>query len=169
MGTCRKQVVLIDPITAIAGATAAFNTIKQGFAIGRDIESMAGDLGRWMGAVSDIKKAEEMNKKPPLFKKLFQSGSVEEEAMQIFMAKKKAEDMRAELKQIISFTRGPSAWEELLKTEADIRKKRQKAIYDQEERRKAFFEAIAIAIGIAAMSGLLFGIIYFIATAKGVV
>ena len=85
---------MIDPITAVATATAAFNTIKSAFAAGRDIEGMAGDLGRWMGAVSDIKKAEEYNKKPPLFKKLFNAGSVEEEAMQIFMAKKKAEDMR---------------------------------------------------------------------------
>ena len=74
---------MIDPITAIAGATAAFNTIKKGFAVGRDIESMAGDLGRWMGAVSDIKKAEEYNKKPRPKKKTILSSSVEEEAMQI--------------------------------------------------------------------------------------
>ena len=78
---------MIDPISAIATATAAFNTIKQGFQAGREIEGMAGDIGRWMGAVSDIKKAEEYNQKPPLFKKLFQAGSVEEEALQIFMAK----------------------------------------------------------------------------------
>ena len=134
----------MDPITAVATATAAFNTIKKGFALGRDIEGMAGDLGRWMGAVSDIKKAEEYSKNPPLFKKLFQAGSVEEEAMQAFLAKKKAEDMRAELREIISFSRGPSAWQELLKTEADIRKKRQEAIYNQEERQKKFFEVIAI-------------------------
>ena len=135
---------MIDPITAIGAATAAFNTIKQGFAVGRDIESMAGDLGRWMGAVSDIKKAEEMNKKPPLFKKLFQAGSVEEEAMAIFMAKKKAEDMREQLRQIIVMTRGPSAWDELIKTEADIRKKRQKMVYEQQERRQKLVEGIAI-------------------------
>ena len=97
----RKVRLLIDPVTAIAGATAAFNAIKSGFSVGRDIESMAGDLGRWMNCVSDIKKAEEYNKKPPLFKKLFASGSVEEEAMAVFMAKKKAEDMREQLKQII--------------------------------------------------------------------
>tara|TARA_X000001036_G_scaffold352149_1_gene333239 strand:- start:602 stop:985 length:384 start_codon:yes stop_codon:yes gene_type:complete len=114
---------------------------------------MAGDLGRWMGAVSDIKKAEEYTKKPPLFKKLFAAGSVEEEAMQVFMAKKKAEDMRAELKQIISFTRGPSAWEELLKTEGDIRKKRQKAIYDQEERRRQFLEVVAVIGLVLAIGG----------------
>ena len=108
---------MVDPITAVATATAAFNTIKKGFAAGREIESMAKDVGRWMGAVSDIKKAEEYSAKPPLFKKLFQAGSVEEEALQAFMAKKKAEDMREELRNIISVTRGPSAWNELLQTE----------------------------------------------------
>lgn len=149
-------------------ATGAFNTIKAGFAAGREIESMAGDLGRWMGAVSDIKKAEEYNKKPPLFKKLFQAGSVEEEAMAIFMAKKKAEDMRSELKQIISFTRGPSAWEELLKTEGDIRKKRQKAIYDQEERRRKVLEAVMIVAGIIAVGSFLIFIIVLAAKARGV-
>ena len=41
----------------------------------------------------------------------------------IFMAKKKAEDMRYQLKQLISLTRGPAAWDELLKTEGAIRKK----------------------------------------------
>tara|TARA_Y100000817_G_scaffold298633_1_gene276009 strand:+ start:1621 stop:2103 length:483 start_codon:yes stop_codon:yes gene_type:complete len=136
---------MIDPITAVATATAAFNTIKSGFQMGRDVETMAGDLGRWMGAVSDIKKAEEYNKKPPLFKKLFAAGSVEEEAMNIFMAKKKAEDMRDQLKQIIIMTRGMSAWDELLKTESDIRKRRQKAIYDQEEYRRKVLEWIAVA------------------------
>ena len=159
---------MIDPLTAIAGATAAFNTIKKGFAVGRDIESMAGDLGRWMGAVSDIKKAEEYNKKPPLFKKLFQAGSVEEEAMQIFMAKKKAEDMREELRNIISMTRGPSAWDELIKTEADIRKKRQKAIYDQEERRRRVLEIGAICIGVAVLGGFLITLIVIAAKARGV-
>ena len=137
---------MIDPITAVATATAAFNTIKNGFQMGRDVEGMAGDLGRWMGAVSDIKKAEEYMKKPPLFKKLFAAGSVEEEAMSIFMAKKKAEDMRDQLKQIITMTRGMSAWDELLKTEADIRKRRQKAIYDQEEYRRKVLEWIAIGL-----------------------
>ena len=151
---------MVDPISAVALATGAFNTIKAGFAAGREIESMAGDLSRWMGAVSDIKKAEEYNKKPPLFKKIFNAGSVEEEAMHIFMAKKKAEDMRNELKQIISFTRGPSAWDELLKTEGDIRKKRQKAIYDQQERRRKILEIVMIIILILVAGGFLLGVLY---------
>ena len=160
---------MIDPVTAIAGATAAFNTIKAGFAAGREIESMAGDLGRWMNSVSDIKKAEELNKKPPIFKKLFNSGSVEEEALQIFMAKKKAEDMREQLKQIISFSRGPSAWEELLRTEADIRKKRQKMIYAQQERRQELMNIVAIILLLIGLSGMVLGVVYLIMMDRGMV
>ena len=154
---------MIDPITAVATATAAFNTIKSAFAAGRDVEGMAKDISRWMGAVSDIKKAEELNKKPPIFKKLFASGSVEEEAMQIFMAKKKAEDMRDQLRQIIVATRGPSAWDELIKTEGDIRKKRQQMIYAQEERRRQILEVIAV-IGLVLCIGgflLFLGYLYY--------
>ena len=158
---------MVDPITAVATATAAFNTIKSAFAAGRDIEGMDGDLSRWMGAVSDIKKAEEYSKKPPLFKKLFASGSIEEEAMQAFMAKKKAEDMREELKNLISFTRGPSAWEELLKTEADIRKKRQQAIYDQQERQRKLFEIIMVILASAAMLGIVGFVIYLVGVGQG--
>ena len=76
------------------------------------------------------------------------------------MAKKKAEDMRNELKQIISFTRGPSAWEELLRTEADIRKKRQQAIYDQQERRRKILEWIAIGVLVLVVGGFIIGLIY---------
>ena len=77
------------------------------------------------------------------------------------MDQEKAEDMREELKNLISFTRGPSAWEELLKIEADIRKKRQQAIYDQEERRRKFFEIIMVIVAFAAMMNVIGFIIYF--------
>lgn len=153
---------MIEVVAAVSAASSAFSAIKKGFEVGRDIESMAGDMGRWMSAVSDIKKAEEYNKKPPLFKKLFAAGSVEEEAMQIFMAKKKAEDMRGQLKQIITFSRGPSAWEELLKTEGDIRKKRQKMIYAQQERRKFFIELVLSVILLGATAAMLLGGVWWL-------
>ena len=158
---------MIEVVAAVSAASSAFNAIKAGFSAGRDIEGMAKDLSRWMGAVSDINKAEEYNRKPPLFKKLFQAGSVEEEAMQIFMAKKKAEDMRNQLKQIISYTRGPAAWDELLRTEGDIRKKRQKAIYDQKERQRKVIEAILIGVLCIVVVGFIGGIVWMFMETRG--
>ena len=151
---------MIDPISAISIATGAFNAVKSAVSAGRDIEDTAGALGKWMGAVSDIKKAEEINKKPPIFKKLFAAGSVEEEAMQIFMAKKKAEDMREELRQLIVATRGPSAWDELIKTEVSIRKKRQDTIYAQAERRRQLLEMLAIGLLVLVIAGFVIFLIW---------
>ena len=150
---------MIEIMAAVSAATTAFNAIKKGVSVGQDIENMAGTLGKWMGAVSDIKKAEEMNKKPPLFKKLFASGSIEEEAMQIFMAKKKAEDMREQLRTLIIYSRGMGAWNELLKTEADVRKRRQKMIYDQKERQKKIIDGILIGFLMLLLTGAVVGFI----------
>jgi hypothetical protein len=148
---------MIDPISAIAMATTAFNTIKKGFEVGRDIESMYGDMGRWMGAVADIDQAEKMNKKPPLFKKLFNGSSIEQEAMDIFAAKKKAEEMEKELKNFVNFTHGPNSWNEILALQAQIRKDRKKAIYDQEQRRREIMNAIGIILAVCVVAGVLIG------------
>ena len=160
---------MIEVVAAVSAASSAFAAIKKGFEVGRDIESMAGDMGRWMSAVSDIKKAEEYNRKPPLFKKILNAGSVEEEAMQIFMAKKKAEDMREQLRTIITYTRGPSAWQELLRTEAEIRKKRQRMIYDQKERRKMYIEYTLATILVIVTSIVFVWGIGLILKAKGMI
>lgn len=160
---------MIEVVAAVSAATTAFNAIKKGFEVGRDIEDMAGSLSKWMGAVSDIKKAEEYNKKPPLFKKLFDKQSVEQEALEIFMAKKKAEDMREQLRQLITLTRGMNAWQELLKTEADIRVKRQKVIYDQQERQKAIIEGTAIVGLILLVAGGIAWVAYLYALSRGMI
>jgi len=41
----------MDPVTALATASSAFAVIKKGISVGRDIESMIGDVSRWMGAL----------------------------------------------------------------------------------------------------------------------
>ena len=76
------------------------------------------------------------------------------------MAKKKAEDMREQLKQIIIMSRGLSAWDELLKTEGDIRKKRQQMIYAQEERRRQILEVIGIIVLVLIIGGFALGLTY---------
>tara|TARA_A100001515_G_scaffold140744_1_gene136814 strand:+ start:937 stop:1353 length:417 start_codon:yes stop_codon:yes gene_type:complete len=102
--------------------------------LGKDIESMYGQMGKWMGAISDINHADKMNKKPPLFKKLFNGASIEQEAMEIFAAKKKAEAMETELRNFVNLSYGPNAWNEIIRLQGKIRKDRQKMIYDKELR-----------------------------------
>jgi len=135
----------MDPVTislAVGVASKAFSAIKKGFEVGRDIEQMSGDIGRWMGAVSDIDNAEKQAKNPPLFGKLFKADSIEEAAMAAYAAKKKLEEQRYELKMFLNLTHGPGAYDELLKMEGQIRKQRQETIYKQQQMRRQVFEAV---------------------------
>lgn len=146
----------MDPVSAMAAASTAFATIKKGFAIGRDVESMMSDIGRWMGALSDLDQAEREAKNPPIFKKLFAGKSVEVEAMEVFAAKRRAQAQRDELKQWVSLTLGQSAWNDLVATEVKIRKQRQETLYKQREKRRKFVEIVAwtvmIGAGLAVLS-----------------
>jgi len=145
----------VDPLTALATATSAFNLIKKGFQAGRDVEGMYGDIGRWMGAVSDVQHAEKMSKNPPLFKKLFAGSSVEQEAMDAFAAKKKAEAMEDELRSWINMVHGPNAWSDLLKMQSKIRKQRQEQLYAQQEFRAKIFNIVGIILLCTLVGGLI--------------
>jgi hypothetical protein len=136
----------MDPVTALATASTAFSLIKKGFQMGKDVESMYGDIGRWMGAVSDVNHAAKMSKNPPLFKKLFAGSSVEQEAMDAFAAKKKAEAMEEELRTWINMVHGPNAWSDLLKMQAKIRKERQETLYKQAELRRNMIQVVGVIL-----------------------
>ena len=140
---------------AVGVASKAFSAIKQGFAVGRDIEQMSGDIGRWMGAVSDVDNAEKQAKNPPLFGKLFKAGSIEEAAMAAYAAKKKLEEQRYELKMFLNLTHGPQAYNELLQMEGQIRKQRQETIYKQQQLRRQVGEGIGWVFLILVMGGFL--------------
>jgi hypothetical protein len=135
----------MDPVTisiAVGVASKAFSAIKQGFAVGRDLEQMSGDLTRWMGASSDIDNAEKQAKNPGIFGKVFGAGSIEATALQAYSAKKKLEEQRYELKMFLNLTIGPHAYDELLQMEGEIRKERQRTIYKQQALRKQIAEII---------------------------
>jgi|TARA_A100000172_G_scaffold24201_1_gene14152 hypothetical protein len=149
---------MLDPVTigtAVQVASSAFSMLQKGFAAGRELEQMSADLSRWMSAVSDVDHLEKAAKNPSLFLKLTKGKSIESLALEAFTAKKKLEDQRYALKQMIQFSRGTAAWNELLALEGSIRKQRQEAIYAAQQRRQKIIEYVAwIFMGLLA-AGLL--------------
>ena len=106
----------MDPITAIGIASTAYSAIKKGFEVGKEVESMAGDLGRWMNAINAVKTSHSKAKGRRF-------GSVEEEALETFAAKKKAEQMENDLRNFIIGQYGVNAWQDIIRIQADLRKK----------------------------------------------
>ena len=110
----------MDPVTAFGVATTAYKTIVAGFKVGKQVESMSKDLGRWMGAIQAVKEGHS-KKKNRMF------GSVEEEALETFAMKKKAIAMENELRTFVNMNYGPNAWNEVIRIQAEIRRKKKEA------------------------------------------
>tara|TARA_R100000742_G_C4276568_1_gene97736 strand:+ start:419 stop:847 length:429 start_codon:yes stop_codon:yes gene_type:complete len=119
--------------------------LKQAFAVGRELESMTGDLSRWMQCASDIKNAQEYSKNPPFYKKLLSGDSIEKLAVESLMATKAIETQRYDLQQFIKFKYGTKSWEDLLRLEGQIRKDRAKAILERQRRRDAIIQYSLLA------------------------
>jgi hypothetical protein len=143
----------MDPISAISVASAAYSTIVKGFQMGREVESMAGDLGRWMGAIQDVKTSHDKAKGKSF-------GSVEEEALETFAAKKKAERMEEELRNFINMNYGSNAWNQVLKIQAEIRVAKQKEEELRKKQQEELITIIAIILGLLVFTGIIIALIW---------
>ena len=145
---------MLDPITlsaAVTGATTAYNAIKKAIMVGKEIEDMSSELGRWMSAVSDVDNIQKTAQNPSTLDKLF-NGSVEQVALESYSAKKKLSKQREELKNFLVAHYGLQAWDDLIKEEGRIRKARREAIYKKEEQNRMIRDYTIM--GIAALIGL---------------
>ena len=143
---------MVDPISAFGMATAAFNAIKKGFEVGRDVESMYGDIGRWMTSCETVNKEA---------KKAKTSGmSVEEEALEVFAHNKKIQAMEQELRTFVNMSHGPNAWNEVLRIQAEIRKKRKEAILAAKKKQEEMIMWTMIGVGTLCSLWVVFYVIW---------
>ena len=160
----------MDPASiglAITAASKAFGAIKKGFEMGREIESMGGDLSRWMSAVSDVDNAEKSAKNVSPLIKLFKGKEIEASAIEAFTAKKKLEAQRQELKSFLNFHYGPQSWNEILQMEAEIRKKRRDEIYAKQELIRKIWEYVGWTVLFITVVGFIVFLAWLYKEKKG--
>ena len=156
----------MDPVSCVALATGAYKTLKAAMSTGKDIQEMGNTIATWGQAFSDFNRLEERQKNPPWWEKTFK-GSDEEEALLIWNQRRKMDEMRKEIKDHISFVYGPSAWDEILRIEAEQRRRRKEEAYKKQE----FIDNLvnwAIGLTLVAVgSGVLGFIIWAIGRGRG--
>jgi len=131
----------MDPVTGIALASTAYKAICTAFQHGREIEQMAGDLGRWMQGINAVKEGHSRAKGRRI-------GSVEEEALETFAALKKAQQMENELRNFITGHYGMNAWQQIIKIQADIRVRQRQEKIESARRQEEIFEYILIGASV---------------------
>jgi len=153
----------MDPLTAFGLASTAFGAIKTAFEHGREIESMIGDIGRWSNAVYDFDAGHQKEKQ-----RLNRFASIEEEALESYLYKQRIKEQENELRNMMNMRFGPTAWQEVVEIQKQIRLERKRAreqaqiehdkfIYNMCMLGIVFFFASAvIAIGYTIVQGIWF-------------
>lgn len=119
---------MIDPLTALSVASTAVSQIQQLLSAGRDASSA---IAKFAGAVSDINYAAERAKNPSIWKSL--TGSAEAEAIEIFTAQKRVQEMRYQIETMIGYAYGDKGLAEYKEILRKVKKQRQDSIYRREE------------------------------------
>lgn len=160
---------MIEPISAVAMATTAFSTVKKLVMAGQEFENVAGQMGKWYTAVADFRKGQSLQRRPPIFKKLFSAGSVEEEALSLLIHEKKIAEQEKELMVLLNFRFGPGTWDELKEMRRKIAKKREDEVWRQAELRRNLIEGVSVVALLFTIVGFVGLLIYLYMQRSGMV
>jgi hypothetical protein len=123
---------------------------------GREVEDVLGQIGAWMGKVSELNALD--NKKPSIFKRIGSGKSVEQEAMEQLQRREAVRKQHLELMSMVKLAYGPQAFEELMHMQRQIKLKREREIIFQAQRRKDVMMycllAVVLGLGIWAIWGM---------------
>jgi hypothetical protein len=88
-------------------------------------------------------------------------------ALDIWTKKQKLKEMREELRSHISWTYGPSAWDEIVRIEAQQRKAQREAVYAKEEFKQKIIDMVLAVVIITTGIAVLALIVYYIGKGQG--
>ena len=137
---------MIEVMAALAVANSAFKGVQTLMGRGAELEQMVGQLGKWYTAASDIRAAGELQK-PSMLKRLVNSESVETEALNQIIAKKKLLEHERELRSMIVMRFGIEEYKEMIQMRRDIKAAREKEVYARMRLKQNIADAAIVGVG----------------------
>ena len=152
----------MDPLSMIAMASTTFKGIQTLVNQGAEIEAVAQKLGSWYSYAADIKQAEKEAEKPGVFKKLFDGNTVEQQALNSVIDKKKLEEQEKQIRELIVWAYGVETYQEMIMLRRKIKAQREEAIYKQRKRKQMMLDIVIVAVGFAVMASVIGGVVSII-------
>ena len=152
----------MDPLSLIAMASTTFKGIQTLVNRGAEIEHVAQKLGQWYSFASDIKQAGKEAESPGVFKKLFDGNTVEQQALNSVIAKKKLEEQERQIRELIVWSYGVETYQEMIMLRRKIKAQREEVIYKQRKRQRMLLDSFLLSIAAIVSAGIIYGTITII-------
>ena len=143
----------------IAMASTTFKGIQTLVIQWAEIEAVAQKLGAWYSYASDIKQAEKEAESPGVFKKLFDGQSIEQQALNATIAKKKLQEQEKNIRELIVWAYGVETYQEMIMLRRKIKAQREEAIYKQRKRKRMILDSVIIMFAIGLGATLILGVL----------
>ncbi|CAB4175094.1 hypothetical protein UFOVP961_118 [uncultured Caudovirales phage] len=124
---------MIDPFTAFAMAQGAVKGIKAAIQLGKDVNGLMGDFGKFFEAADSVHIASTHLRIKAAHKSDAQIGA---EAIKIAMASKTLRDNERQLKDMLIMSGNGDVWEEMSKERVRMFKERAAALVEEAKLKK---------------------------------
>jgi hypothetical protein len=149
---------MIDPFTAFAAAQAAVKGIQAAIKLGKDVQGIAADLGKFFEAKDVVQQAANNPKK-------FKSDTAQ--ALETVMQAKQLAEAETELKNLLIWSGNADVWEGVLLERNNIIQRRKKAEMEEalakSKKRQQIMELLSIAFWVSVFLSAI-GLSYFFTT-----
>lgn len=136
---------MMEIAVAIATAGKAFNYINAAVNKGHEIQDLATKFGSFFDAKDSILEHEAHINNASTISKIFAKNSVESQALQVTMAKHKAQQMESQLRELIVLTVGQEFYVDMIRQRQAIRKQRLDAAKARAARKRLIIDGIGFA------------------------
>lgn len=138
----------MDPVTLMATVTASYNGVKKAVALGREVQDIVKQLGKWAEGADQLYswiRAQE-TRTPGIFSSIKFDKSETAEALDIAAAKLQLQQMEEEIKVMFVYGElqglGTNGYSDFLRSRREIKEMRQAMIRQQVRRRQQFAEIV---------------------------
>jgi hypothetical protein len=149
---------MIDPFTAFAAAQAAVKGIQAAIKLGKDVQGIAADLGKFFEAKDAVQEAANNPKK-------FKSDTAQ--ALETVMQAKQLAEAETELKNLLIWSGNADVWTGVLQERNNIIQRRKKSEMEtalaKSKKRQQIMELLSIAFWVAVFLSAI-GLSYFFTT-----
>ena len=153
---------MIEIATAISLASSAYGAIKKAMETGQEVEDMVGYFGKFFDAKDQLSEANMKASSPSFVGKLFNSSSVEAQALEVTAARHKIMAIEKELREFLLYTGQIEFYEDMMKERRAIRLARAEAAKAAAERKAFWIDVSAVAGGLFVVVGIIVGFINLI-------
>lgn len=161
----------MDPITLMATITASYNGVKKAVAMGREVQDIVKQLGKWAEGADQMYSwiRSQEHRSHGIFETIAFAKSETAEALDIAAAKLQLQKMEEEIKMMFVYGElqelGSSGYSDFIRNRTAIREKRKAMLRKQAAQRQYFAEMLLLLLvllgGLGSAAWLIISVVFW--------